>query len=88
MTALRPLLTEFLSKAMSHMADKQELIMRGWNDSGMGKALALYKEGESSAEFQKAKKLEAEGKLFEKFTMKKQAQLSESVLAGRWRLIY
>jgi len=39
---LRPLLTEFLSKAMSHMADKQELIMRGWNDSGMGKTFALY----------------------------------------------
>ena len=68
---------------MGHMADKQELIMRGWNDSGMGKAFALYKEGESSAEYQKAKELEAEGKLFERFTMKKQAQLAESVLAGR-----
>lgn len=81
--SLRPLLTEFLSRAMAHMADKQQLIMRGWNDSGMGKAFVMYKEGESSAEFQKAKQLEAEGKLFEQFTMKKQAQLAESVLAGR-----
>ena len=59
------------------MPTRTATIKRGWDESGMGKAMDL---AESKAEdceaYQAAVRMDANGDLFEKFTMKQKAKLA------------
>ena len=54
----------------------------GWDESGMGEAMRLAVEGKDSEEFKIAARMESRGELFEKYTMKKSANLAEKELAA------
>ena len=67
------------------MNERPAVIKRGWDESGMGRAMLLAStQGAECDEFKIACKLETEGKLFEKFTAKKRAELAEALLQARF----
>ena len=67
------------------MVERPSVIKRGWDESGMGKAMLLANtQWAECEEFESACKLEAEGQLFEKFTAKKKAELAEALLSARF----
>ena len=68
------------------MSKETATIKRGWDLSGMGEAFDIS-QGDSpreSPEFQEALALNANGKLFEKFTDKKNADLAEATMCCRF----
>ena len=67
------------------MNERPEVINRGWDESGMGKAMQLASsKGADCEEYRIACRLQSEGRLFEKFTAKKKAELAEAVLQARF----
>ena len=82
MTFLCPLLVKWLAKAHERMSKETAIIKQGWDLSGMGEAFDIS-QGDSpheSPEFQEALALNANGKFFEKFTDKKNADLDEATM--------
>ena len=72
LTFLKPLFCHWLSNAQSLMAERHSVIKRGWDESGMGRAMQLADEengfDRTTPEFLEALALQEEGKLWEKFT--------------------
>lgn len=72
------------------MAQQQALMLRGWNESGMGRAMALAHDGtnfiSTSAEYQEACDLHERGELWSNFTDKSggSAQRAEDLLQCRF----
>ena len=86
LTYLRPLMVKWLAKAHERMSKEHATIKRGWDLSGMGEAFHIS-QGDSpreSPEFKEAEALNANGKLFEKFTDKKNADLAEITMRSRF----
>jgi hypothetical protein len=93
LTHLRPHFCYWVRDALEMMASKQNLIYRGWTDSGMGQALELAHGRETDSGFVfnteselylEAVKLNDMGKLFENFTAKLGSAGAEKFLAGRF----
>ena len=74
------------------MAADRETIMRGWNESGMGRAMDLAHNGaefdRSTAEFKEALSLQAQGLLFENFTDKTKANKVEAFMTTRFQDLF
>ena len=86
-TAVLPF-CQWNSAALKEMNERPSVIKRGWDESGMGKAMLLAStQGVECEEFEIACKLEAEGQLFEKFTAKKKAELAEALLSARFSIL-
>ena len=64
------------------------MIKRGWDESGMGRAMDLADEANgfdrTTPEFLEAMALQEEGRLWEKFTDKKFANIAERALQGQF----
>ena len=54
LTHLRPHFCRWGAKAHRIMGEKVGIIMRGWDESGMGLAFKLFSQGKDSAEFKQA----------------------------------
>ena len=83
LTALKPHFTSWVAEALAEVNKQTATIMRGWEESGMGEAMRLAQQGKESEEFQVAARMHSNGELFEKFTMKKAADLAEKMLAAQ-----
>ena len=63
-------------------------MLRGWDESGMGKAMALAHDGvefnTNSAEFLEACRLQETGKLFERYTDKSNTKTAEQFMSARF----
>ena len=88
LTFLKPLFCHWLSNAHSLMAERHSVIKRGWDESGMGRAMELADEengfDRTTPEFLEALALQEEGTLWEKFTDKKFANIAETALQGQF----
>ena len=85
---LKPHFCEWLSNAHAKMAHRHSVIKRGWDESGMGRAMDLADEANgfdrTTPEFLEAMALQEEGRLWEKFTDKKFANIAERALQGQF----
>ena len=68
LNALKRPFTQWVAQALEQMQTRKEVVKRGWDESGMGKAMDLAEsKGKDCEEYKIAVRLEAEGKLFEKY---------------------
>ena len=85
LSALKKPFCAWVASALEQMNERPSVIKRGWDESGMGKAMQLAgNKGADCEEFKIACKLHSEGRLFEKFTAKKKAELAEALLHARF----
>ena len=85
LSALKKPFCAWVATALEEMNERPAVIKRGWDESGMGKAMELAAtKGDDCDEFRIACKLQSEGRLFEKFTAKKKAELAEALLQARF----
>ena len=86
LSVLKKPFAQWNAAVLEEMDKRTAVIKRGWDESGMGGGMDLVEsKGADCEEFRVAERMEAAGKLFEKFTMKKKAELAEALLTARFK---
>ena len=72
-----------VAQALQELADRPEVIERGWRESRIGEAFSL---GDNSVEYSEActSTVQQKGKLFASFTGKKRATVAEYTITEKW----
>ena len=81
--ALRPHFTRWVAKALAAVSEMKCAMMRGWEESQMAEGMRLAAKGRVTEEFKMAEQMEKNGTLFQKYTMKKAAELAEELLSAQ-----
>ena len=85
LSVLKKPFAEWNAAVLKEMDTRTAVIKRGWDESGMGRAMDLAEsKGANCEEYRVAERMEEAGTLFEKFTMKEKADLAEALLSARF----